>query len=246
MIQVVGFGKTYRETVAVWDLSFEVLPGQMAALVGPSGAGKTTVTYLLQRFYDPQEGRVLLDGQDVRDLTLASVAGAVGAVMQDTFLFHTTLAENIRYGRLEARDDEVAAAASAAGLDELLERLPEGLETVVGERGYRLSGGEKQRVAIARAVLKDPPILVLDEATSALDSESEKHIQDALRTLMRERTAIVIAHRLSTVRRMDRLVVLDAGRVVEQGRHDQLLALGGHYAALWEHQSGGFQHELAG
>jgi ATP-binding cassette, subfamily B, bacterial len=218
------------------DVSFEVAPGSMLALVGPSGAGKTTVTYMLQRFYDPQRGTIRLDGHDLRDLTLDSISDAVGTVMQDTYLFHSSLADNIRYGRLDARDDEINAAASASGLDELLERLPDGLETVVGERGYRLSGGEKQRVAIARAVLKDPPVLILDEATASLDSRLERVIREAMERLAAGRTTVVIAHRLSTVLAADQILVLDNGRVVERGRHAELLALGGLYATLYEEQ----------
>ena len=232
----VTFAYAPQAAPALRDVSLEVEPGQMAALVGPSGAGKTTVTYLLQRFYDPQQGRVLLDGRDVRDLTLGSVARCVGAVMQDSYLFHTTLLENIRYGRLEADDDEVRAAAAAAGLDELIERLPEALDTVVGERGYRLSGGEKQRVAIARAILKAPPVLVLDEATASLDSRLEREIRESTSRLARGRTTVVIAHRLSTVVAADVIFVLDRGRIVERGRHDELLRRGGLYASLYREQ----------
>ena len=224
------------ERTALEDASFEVEPGQMLALVGPSGAGKTTVTYLLQRFYDPQRGSVRLDGHDLRDLTLASVSGAVGAVMQDTYLFHSSLADNIRYGRLDATDAEVHAAAVAGGLEEMLERLPDGLETVVGERGYRLSGGEKQRVAIARAILKDPPVLILDEATASLDSRLERVIREAMAKLAAGRTTVVIAHRLSTVLSADQILVLDEGQVVERGRHEELLALDGLYASLYREQ----------
>lgn len=224
------------ERMALEDVSFEVQPGSMLALVGPSGAGKTTITYLLQRFYDPTGGTVRLDGHDLRDLTLDSVSGAVGAVMQDTYLFHSSLMDNVRYGRLDASDDEVLAAANAAGLDEMIERLPDGLETVVGERGYRLSGGEKQRVAIARAILKDPPVLILDEATASLDSRLERVIREAMEQLAAGRTTVVIAHRLSTVLNADQILVLDGGRVVERGRHEELLALDGLYASLYREQ----------
>ncbi len=229
-----AYGAGGRHALA--DINLEVLPGQMAALVGPSGAGKTTATYLLQRFYDPQAGRVLIDGYDLRDVTLDSVARAVGAVMQDTYLFHASLADNIRYGRLDAPLEDVEAAAAAAGLRSMVERLPEGLATVVGERGYRLSGGEKQRVAIARAILKDPPILVLDEATASLDSRLEREIREATARLAVGRTTIVIAHRLSTVLAADVIFVFDGGRIVEQGRHAELLARDGLYASLYREQ----------
>ena len=211
-------------------------PGQMVALVGPSGAGKTTATYLIQRFYDSQRGRVLLDGHDVRDLTLDSISRSIGAVMQDTYLFHTSVLENIRYGRLEASDAEVRDAARAAGMDDMIERLPESLETVVGERGFRLSGGEKQRVAIARAVLKNPPVLILDEATASLDTRLEREIRESTERLARGRTTVVIAHRLSTVLAADEILVLDRGHLVERGRHDALLAQEGLYAALYHEQ----------
>ncbi|MDA0350800.1 MAG: ABC transporter ATP-binding protein [Chloroflexi bacterium] len=221
---------------ALGDVTFEAAPGSMLALVGPSGAGKTTVTYLIQRFYDPVSGAIRLDGHDLRDLTLDSVSRTVGAVMQDTYLFHSSLMENIRYGRLDATDTEVRAAADAAGLEEMIDRLSDGLDTVVGERGYRLSGGEKQRVAIARAILKDPPVLILDEATASLDSRLERVIREAMEQLAAGRTTVVIAHRLSTVLKADQILVLDQGRVVERGRHEELLALGGLYASLYREQ----------
>ena len=221
---------------ALTDVSFIAQPGQITALVGPSGAGKTTITYLLQRFYDPQCGVVRLDGRGLTELTLDSVSSAVGAVMQDSYLFHDTLAENIRYGRLAASDAEVAAATDTAGLSSFIAVLPDGLETVVGERGYRLSGGEKQRVAIARAILKDAPVLVLDEATASLDSRLEREIREATHQLAHGRTTVVIAHRLSTVLAADQILVLDGGRVVERGRHAELLARGGLYASLYEEQ----------
>ncbi|MDA0301537.1 MAG: ABC transporter ATP-binding protein [Chloroflexi bacterium] len=225
-----------RHTAAIDGVSFRIEAGEMVALVGPSGAGKTTVTYLMQRYYDPQQGAVRLDGYDLRDVTLDSISATIGTVMQETHLFHTSLADNIRYGRLDGTDAEVHAAAAAAGLGTLIERLPEGLETTVGERGYRLSGGEKQRVAIARAILKDPPVLILDEATSSLDSRLEREIREATALLARGRTTIVIAHRLSTVMAADQILVLDRGRIVERGRHADLLGQDGLYAALYREQ----------
>ncbi|MPZ99563.1 MAG: ATP-binding cassette domain-containing protein [Dehalococcoidia bacterium] len=238
----VRFSYGRNSAPAIDGVSFDVPAGQMVALVGPSGAGKTTVTYLLQRYYDPQAGRVLLDGHDLRGLTLDSISRAVGTVMQETYLFHTTLLDNIRYGRLEATDDEVMEAALAAGLGSLLERLPDGLETTVGERGYRLSGGEKQRVAIARAILKDPPVLILDEATSSLDSRLEREIRDSTAQLAKGRTTVVIAHRLSTVVAADLILVFDRGHIVERGRHGELLAQDGLYAALYHER---FSHDEA-
>ncbi|MGE3857960.1 MAG: ABC transporter ATP-binding protein [Dehalococcoidia bacterium] len=225
-----------RTVAAIEDVSFRIEPGQMVALVGPSGAGKTTVTYLVQRYYDPQAGAVRLDGHDLRDLTLDSISATIGTVMQETHLFHSSLADNIRYGRLEGTDAEVRAAAEAAGLGTLIERLPEGLGTTVGERGYRLSGGEKQRVALARAILKDPPVLILDEATSSLDSRLEREIREATAVLAQGRTTVVIAHRLSTVLAADQILVLDRGRIVERGRHADLLAEDGLYASLYREQ----------
>jgi ATP-binding cassette subfamily B protein len=232
----VSFSYDAAEGSALQNVDFSVAPGEMVALVGPSGAGKTTVTYMLQRFYDPSEGRITLDGYDLRDVTRGSISRAVGTVMQDTTLFHTTLAENIRYGRLDATDEEVMEAARAACLEELISRLPQGLDTVVGERGFRLSGGEKQRVSIARVILKDPPVLILDEATSALDSRLEREVREATAHLARGRATVAIAHRLSTVLEADAILVMAQGRVVERGTHDQLLAMDGLYASLYREQ----------
>ncbi len=221
---------------ALRDLSFEIKPGQLAALVGPSGAGKTTVTYLLPRFYDPTAGTVSIDGHDLRDLTLDTLADQIGMVTQETFLFNDTIRANLLYARPEATAEEIEAACRAANIHDFIAGLAEGYDTVVGNRGYRLSGGEKQRVAIARVILKDPRILVLDEATSSLDSQSEALIQDALERIMRDRTSLVIAHRLSTILAADVILVLEAGRLVEQGTHAELLAKGGLYASLYETQ----------
>jgi ATP-binding cassette subfamily B protein len=221
---------------AVDDVTADIEPGQLVALVGPSGAGKTTITGLVARFFDPQQGAVLVDGADLRQVTRASLARQLGMVFQDTFLFHASIADNLRYARPGATDAELAAAARAAHLAELIASLPDGYDTVVGERGHRLSGGEKQRVAIARVILRDPRILILDEATSSLDSVSEQHIQAALRPLLRGRTSIVIAHRLSTILAADKILVLDQGRLVDQGTHAELLARGGLYAELYHRQ----------
>ena len=218
------------------DVSFDIPAGAKVAVVGPSGAGKSTIARLLFRFYDVDAGAVTVNGQDVRDVTQDSLREAIGVVPQDTVLFNDTIRYNIAYGRPEASDDEVLQAARLADLDDFIARLPEGLETRVGERGLKVSGGEKQRIAIARVLLKDPPILVLDEATSSLDSASEQAILHALNTVARQRTTLAIAHRLSTVMDADRIVVLDQGRVVEQGEHGELLADDGVYAALWRQQ----------
>jgi ATP-binding cassette subfamily B protein len=221
---------------ALSDLSFSVAPGQLAALVGPSGAGKTTVTYLLPRLYDPTSGRVTIDGTDIRDVTLESLSAQIGMVTQEAYLFHDTIRANLLYARPDATDVQIEEAARAANIHDFIASLPDGYDTIVGERGYRLSGGEKQRLAIARVLLKDPRILVLDEATSALDSQSEALIQAALARLMVGRTSIVIAHRLSTVLAANTILVLDKGRLVEQGTHTELLAQGGLYAELYRTQ----------
>jgi ATP-binding cassette subfamily B protein len=223
---------------ALRGVSFEVPPGGFAALVGPSGAGKTTIAYLVPRLYDVDGGRVTIDGHDVRDITLASLGEAVGMVNQEPYLFHASIRHNLRYARPDATDAEIEAAARAAGIHDFIARLPDGYDTVVGERGYRLSGGEKQRVAIARALLKDPAILILDEATSSVDSATERAIQEALERLTRGRTVLAIAHRLSTVLAADVILVVDGGRIVESGTHAELLARGGLYARFYAHQFG--------
>jgi ATP-binding cassette subfamily B protein len=218
------------------NISFEVPAGKMVAIVGPSGAGKSTISRILFRFYELSSGKVLIDGQDIRDVTQSSLRAAIGMVPQDTVLFNDTILYNIRYGRPEASDAQVREAARLAQIHDFIMTLPQGYDSLVGERGLKLSGGEKQRVAIARTILKSPPILMLDEATSALDSHTEKEIQDALERVARERTSLVIAHRLSTVVHADNIIVLDQGAIVEQGTHLELLARGGLYASLWARQ----------
>src|SRR6201999_4336535 len=214
-------------------LSFEVPAGKTVAIVGPSGAGKATISRLLFRLYDISGGSITIDGQDIREVTQSSLRAAIGMVPQDTVLFNDTIRYNIRYGRWDASDSEIEEAARLAQIDGFIRASPMGYETQVGERGLKLSGGEKQRVAIARTVLKAPPILVLDEATSALDSHTEHEIQGALERVSRNRTSLVIAHRLSTIAGADEIIVLDQGRIAERGTHGQLLATGGLYASMW-------------
>jgi ATP-binding cassette subfamily B protein len=222
--------------VALEEISFKASAGQLIALVGPSGAGKTTLTYLIPRLYDPTKGTIRIDGYDVKDVTLDSLANAIGMVTQETYLFHDTIRTNLTYARPDAEPAEVEAAARSANIHQFIVDLPDGYNTIVGERGYRLSGGERQRIALARVILKDPRILVLDEATSHLDSESESLIQEALKRVMAGRTSIVIAHRLSTILAADMILVLDRGRIVERGTHKQLLRLNGLYSQLYETQ----------
>jgi ATP-binding cassette subfamily B protein len=214
------------------QISLKVAAGTTTAVVGETGSGKTTLGYLVARLYDATRGRVTVDGVDLRDVTLASLAATVGVVSQETYLFHSSVRENLRFARPEASDEEVESAARTARIHDLIASLPDGYDTVVGERGYRFSGGERQRMAIARTVLRNPPVLVLDEATSALDTQTEHAIQAELERLSEGRTTIVIAHRLSTVRDADQIIVLDHGQIVERGTHDELLGLGGHYASL--------------
>jgi ATP-binding cassette, subfamily B, bacterial MsbA len=232
----VQFSYAGAEEPTLRGVTFTVGAGQMLAIVGRSGAGKTTLVNLIPRFYDASGGEILIDGRDVRDVTLASLRGQIGIVTQETVLFDDTIAANIAYGRPAATRAEIEAAARAAHAHEFIARLDGGYDTMVGERGQRLSGGQRQRLAIARAILRDSPILILDEATSSLDAESEMLVQDALANLMLNRTSFVIAHRLSTVRRADAIVVLERGRIVEAGRHDELLSRGGAYAKLYELQ----------
>jgi ABC-type transport system involved in Fe-S cluster assembly fused permease/ATPase subunit len=224
------------ERPILMGLSFEVPAGKTVAIVGPSGAGKSTISRLLFRLYDISGGRILIDGQDIRNVTQSSLRASIGMVPQDTVLFNDTIRYNIRYGRWDASDAEVEQAAQLAQIDDFIRMSPKGYETQVGERGLKLSGGEKQRVAIARTILKGPPILVLDEATSALDSHTEQEIQDALERVSRNRTSLVIAHRLSTIVGADEIIVLDQGRIAERGTHTQLLATGGLYASMWNRQ----------
>jgi subfamily B ATP-binding cassette protein MsbA len=233
----VAFG--YRPDRAVLhEVSFRAAPGEMIALVGHSGGGKTTISKLIPRFYDPRSGCVRVDGVDLRDVTLRSLRAQIAVVFQEPCLFNATVRDNITYGKLDATEDEVTAAARAANAHDFVAALPEGYDTLIGERGVRLSGGQRQRVALARALLQDPRILILDEATSAVDSETERLIQEAMGCLLAGRTSVVIAHRLSTVQHADQILVVEEGRIVERGRHDELLAAGGVYTRLYEEQFG--------
>jgi ATP-binding cassette subfamily B protein len=218
------------------EVSFTAEAGTITALVGPSGAGKTTISGLLPRLYDISAGSISINGVDIRDYTLESLRGSIGVVMQDAHLFHETIAENLRYAKADATEDQMHQACEAAQIWSLIKSLPNGLETMVGERGHRLSGGEKQRLAIARLLLKAPAIVILDEATAHLDSENEALVQQALKAALQGRTSIVIAHRLSTVMEADQILVLEKGRVVERGRHDELIAAGGLYSELFDRQ----------
>ncbi len=233
-------GTSQARDWALEDISFDVLPGQLVALVGPSGAGKTTLSYLIPRLYDPVQGRILLDDVDLRDLNLEDLSAQIGMVTQESYLFHDTIRANLLFARPDATLEQMEAAARAANIHDFIAELPNGYDTIVGERGYRLSGGEKQRVALARVILKDPRILILDEATSHLDSESEALIQQALRHILAGRTSIVIAHRLSTILAADQILVFDRGRIVERGRHAELLEMGGVYSLLYQTQ---FAHQ---
>jgi ATP-binding cassette subfamily B protein len=221
------------ERPALKGVSFTVQPGQVAAFVGPSGAGKSTIAQLAARFYDPQEGCVRIDGADARDMDIHTLRAHIGMVTQETYLFHDTIGANLRYGRMDARQDEIEAAARAANIHDFIVSLPEGYQTVVGERGHKLSGGERQRLAIARVLLKNPRILILDEATSSLDSKNEALIQEALVPLLRGRTSLVIAHRLSTIVSADVIFVIEQGKITESGSHAVLLARNGAYARLY-------------
>ena len=224
-------------------VSFDIKPGQLAALVGPSGAGKTTITYLVPRLYDVDSGAVEIDGHSVKDITLESLGELIGVVTQETYLFHSSIKENLLYARLDATEEEMIAAAKAAAIHDRIMELEDGYDTMVGERGYKLSGGEKQRVAIARVILKNPRILILDEATSALDTHSERLIQAALEPLMKNRTTLALAHRLSTILAADVILVVDHGEIVERGTHHELLEQNGVYARLYNEQFSQIEQE---
>ena len=226
-LEDVGFRYDEASPWTLRDIDLVVPAGTRTAIVGETGSGKTTLGYLVARLYEPQSGRVTIDGVDVRDVSFASLAATVGVVSQETYLFHASVRENLRFAQPDATDEEIEAAARTARIHELIASLPEGYDTVVGERGYRFSGGEKQRMAIARTILRNPPVLVLDEATSSLDTQTEHAVQEALDLLAEGRTTITIAHRLSTVRDADQIIVLDHGEIVERGTHEELLARGG-------------------
>lgn len=238
-----GHADARKDETIFKDFSLSIAAGQRVGLVGRSGSGKTTLTKLILRFADIQKGSITIDGQSISDVTQHSLRETIAYVPQEPMLFHRTLKENIRYGKPDATDEEIIAAAKKANALEFIHKLPDGFDTLVGERGVKLSGGQRQRIAIARAIIKDAPVLILDEATSALDSESEKLIQDALQQLMKGRTSIVIAHRLSTIAKLDRVIVMEDGAIIEDGTHDSLISQKGIYAKLWAHQSGGFIEE---
>jgi ATP-binding cassette subfamily B protein len=246
VLEDVCFSYEGERLITLRDLSLRVEAGETAAIVGPTGAGKSTVIKLLLRFYDVQSGRICLDGHDIRSLQLQDLRRAIGLVSQDVFLFHGTVRENIAYGTFDASLEEVIAAAEVAEAHEFIMALPQGYDTIVGERGQKLSGGQRQRISIARAVLKDPPVLILDEATSSVDNETEAAIQRSLERIVKDRTTIVIAHRLSTVRNADRIFVLENGMLREDGRHDDLVEGEGIYASLWRVQTGERERAAAG
>jgi ATP-binding cassette subfamily B protein len=241
-LEAVAVLEDLPSTPVLFDVTFRAEPGQLVALVGPSGAGKTTITHLVARLYDARSGTVRINGVDVRDATLASLRATIGLVTQDAHMFHDTIRANLRYSKPDATEAELSEALAGAHILPLVESLPAGLDTLVGDRGYRLSGGEKQRMAIARLLLKAPDVVVLDEATAHLDSESEMAVQSALKLALAGRTSLVIAHRLSTVRDADLILVVDSGRIVERGTHDDLLQRGGLYAQLYQTQ---FRHQDA-